>query len=334
MTKTWFGDLGRLLLWLLLLPLLLLLLGPLLVLAAVRGSLRLGVINLNPSRQAPQGRWWALGVGVLLWGLTWGGLGWAAQRFVDSPPAEATLTAAVTNTPPAGEAGATASPTASPSPQPPSPTATAVSSPTPTSGPTPAVPSPTVTPISTATRAATATSTPLPRATATATATTTPTPTPSPAAPSPTPGPSPTPTLALTTVDEVTAAQVVRSLNQANDLLVEAARMPNPPSIIALADSWQGSALGQVRSFVNSIAFRYERPLTVTYSLVTEPELGITADGDTVVVTVEEVWVFDSPNRNRTSRAAYTYTMVLAGERWRIVEYAYRILSPPGGEVP
>ncbi|MFQ5578089.1 MAG: hypothetical protein ACE5G8_13980, partial [Anaerolineae bacterium] len=68
------ADLLRALLLLVLLPLALLLAGPLLVAAALfrRVSL-LGVLQLEPGKRHRRGRWWAFAAGVILWGLTWAG---------------------------------------------------------------------------------------------------------------------------------------------------------------------------------------------------------------------------------------------------------------------
>ena len=56
------------------LPLALLLSGPSLVLAALRGRQRVGPIVLNPGQRGRFGRVWACLLGLLLWLAVWGGV--------------------------------------------------------------------------------------------------------------------------------------------------------------------------------------------------------------------------------------------------------------------
>ena len=182
------ADLARLILLILWLPLIIILIGPALILAALRGRQPFGPITLNSSRYSRTTRAGILALGLLLWALIWGGLAWfimiarlpetlAAQVSslvvvapIVSEGAPSPTSALLTNT-------ATATPTATPLP----PTATATNSatntatstpqPTATSTATPLPPTaaPTNTATSTATATATATSTLRPTATPTAT---------------------------------------------------------------------------------------------------------------------------------------------------------------------
>ena len=69
-------NLGCLVVAILLLPIFLIIIGPLLVLAAVRGRQSVGPIMLNSSQYGAAGRIGALMLGLGLWLLIWGGLVW------------------------------------------------------------------------------------------------------------------------------------------------------------------------------------------------------------------------------------------------------------------
>ena len=73
------ADFGRLVLLILLLPLILILIGPLLILAAIRGHQPLGPITLDTARYKPVARTGAFILGLLLWLLVWGGLAWCVS---------------------------------------------------------------------------------------------------------------------------------------------------------------------------------------------------------------------------------------------------------------
>ncbi|HXV99976.1 MAG TPA: hypothetical protein VEC93_16275, partial [Anaerolineae bacterium] len=74
--RTALFDLVRLVLLILLLPIILILIGPLLIWAVLRGRQRIGPVTLNTSRYSAAGRAGALIIGLLLWVLIWGGLIW------------------------------------------------------------------------------------------------------------------------------------------------------------------------------------------------------------------------------------------------------------------
>ncbi|RME72276.1 MAG: hypothetical protein D6784_13760, partial [Chloroflexi bacterium] len=102
------AELGRLVILVLLLPIFLLLLGPFLVLAVIKGRQPFGPVTLDTSDYGPAGRLAALLVGLLLWGLVWGGLAWLGYNALTPPtasPAPATVAVPVV-------------PTASPTPPP------------------------------------------------------------------------------------------------------------------------------------------------------------------------------------------------------------------------
>lgn len=92
------ADLFRLILLVLLLPVILILIGPLLVLAALRGRQRIGPITLDAARSSAR-RTGALVVGLLLWLLVWGGLAWLAWAALGTPPTVAQQPAQITATP-------------------------------------------------------------------------------------------------------------------------------------------------------------------------------------------------------------------------------------------
>lgn len=92
------ADLFRLILLVLLLPVILILMGPLLVVAALRGRQRIGPITLDAARSSAR-RTGALVVGLLLWLLVWGGLSWLTWAALETPPTVAQQPVQITATP-------------------------------------------------------------------------------------------------------------------------------------------------------------------------------------------------------------------------------------------
>jgi len=69
-----FFDFLRLALFVILLPIILLVIGPILVVAAVFQNLSLGSIRLSPGRHHTWGRAWAFVIGAIVWLVTWSGI--------------------------------------------------------------------------------------------------------------------------------------------------------------------------------------------------------------------------------------------------------------------
>lgn len=195
------ADLVRLILLLLLLPVVLILSGPLLILAALRGRQRIGPITLNTSHSSAR-RVGAGVVGLLLWLLVWGGLAWLAVAAFTQPPTVAQRLAASAATPATQSQSSPTSPPVTPSPE---PTAQMVSPATPAQSRTVTATGATATvmatliaaiPTSSTATVPVAMATPTPEPTALPTATPTPTspPTSTPRPPTPTPTSTHTPT--------------------------------------------------------------------------------------------------------------------------------------------
>lgn len=156
--RTALANLGCLILLILFLPLFIIFIGPLLVLAALRGRQPVGPIILNTSRYGPVGRIGAFMLGLALWILIWSGLAWivvngllpSSTVAVLPVPPSATATVGIPTpltehlVPTSEEIGIegldTGSQDETPTPQPPSPTATPqILSPTSTPGSTPTI---------------------------------------------------------------------------------------------------------------------------------------------------------------------------------------------------
>jgi hypothetical protein len=314
-------------------PLSLLLIGPLLVLAALRGVQRAGPIVFEPERSGVGGRILALLLGLTLWLVVWGGLALLIG------PALPALT-------PAGEMpGATAAasaptktprPTFTPSPAPPSATATPEPPPA-TSAPSAQPPLGTLTPepLATDTPAPVpATSTPLPPPAtdtpvpAPATSTPVPSPTPVPTRP-PTATPAPTVTPVATLVPDQ-AAQAIAVVEKANDLLRAAVVEPSLGNLAALETAWRGDALRDAQAFAQDLSRRYVRPLEVTFVYLSPPSAREGILPDTAVVTSAETWTYTGPHSSRSESFEFTYTMAPQDDSsWIIIAYSYRNL--PGG---
>jgi hypothetical protein len=317
-------------------PLTVLLIGPLLVLAALRGVQRVGPIVFEPDRGGAGGRILALLLGLTLWLVVWGGLALLVGPVLPelAPGGEVGGVAATAPTP-----TRTPRPTFTPSPAP-VPTDTpepATNVPTLPPQP-PATATPALPPLATDTPAlAPATATPLPPpATATLTpvpATSTPTPLPPPT-PVPTRPPTVTPAPTFTPVATLApgqAAQAIAAVEKANDLLRAAVVEPSIGNLAALETTWRGDALKDAQAFAQDLSRRYVRPLEVTFVYLNPPAAREGILPDTAVVTSAETWTYTGPRSARSESFEFTYTLAPQDSSWIIIAYSYR--NVPGGAV-
>jgi hypothetical protein len=306
-------------------PLSLLLIGPLLVLAALRGVQRVGPIVFEPERSGVGGRILAFLLGLTLWLVVWGGLVLLIGPIMPSltPTEEAAgVTAATTPAP-----TRTPRPTFTPSPAPVS-TSSAQS----TLGTAePAAATSTPKPPATATPLPPATDTPAP-APATSTPLPSPTPVPPTATPIPTRPPTVTPAPTMTpvaTLAPAQAAQAIAVVEKANDLLRAAVVEPTIGNMAALETAWRGDALKDAQAFAQDLSRRYVRPLAVTYVYLTPPSAREGILPDTAVVTSVETWTYAGSRSARSESFEFTYTLSPQDSSWIIIAYSYR--NVPGG---
>jgi len=280
-------DLLRLLLLIILLPLILLVVGPLLVIAALAGRISLGALQLKPGRYYRSGRIWAFGLGIIIWGLVWGGIAWVWPEFI--PRLSSTVT-----TPAIVQA---VLPTATHTPLPATSTAT-IQPATPTSSPsaTPTNIPPTLLP---------------PTATPTATRVV--------------PPASPTPTSQLPSSGAPQPDDPGQTLAEANELLIQYLQTPDPDSQTLLETFWAAEALSEVQTFAGKINLKYQKPLTITYTLIGEPVV-TPINNDTVVVHSRELWVYQDARGKKESLSDYDYTLQTQDGRWVIIGYQFRVL--------
>ena len=320
-------------------PLSLLLIGPLLVLAALRGVQRVGPIVFEPERSGVGGRILALLLGLTLWLVVWGGSALLVGPVLPSL-APAGEVAGVTATIPAPIR--TLRPTFTPSPAP-VPTVTpepppATSVPAlafqPAATPVPLPPSATDTPVpapaTSTSLPSPATDTPVP---APATSTPPPTPVPPTATPTPTRPPTATPLPTVTpvaTLAPAQAAQAIAVVEKANDLLRAAVVEPSIGNLAALETAWRGDALKDAQAFAQDLSRRYTRPLEVTFVYLSSPSAREGILPATAVVTSTETWTYAGPRSARSESFEFTYTLSPQDDSsWIIIAYSYR--NVPGG---
>ena len=296
---TWKDSL-RLLLLLVVLPIILLLAGPVLTIAALKGRMRLpGGLMLSPGKHRRKNREIAFVMGIILWAFTWSVVGWmgAAIYFNASPDGGVSVTA-IELTPMSL----------------PSPTQTETLTPTATLAPT-ETPSPADTPFATPTPSPKmVTDTPSPHPTDTPTAIF--------AAEMPAASPSPTLDSAAEISMQATAIQTVSAANRA---LRQAIDSPNTQNLDALGDFWQGNALTRVRIFAQEMHDKYRAPVQANYNLEGAYQI---SEGDVMgemVVTSQERWQFEGASGAQSAFTIYTYTVHWDGETWKIVDYDFSV---------
>jgi hypothetical protein len=285
------------------LPLTLLLIGPLLILAALRGVQRIGPIVLNPAQRGVPGRFGALFLGVTAWLVVWGGLALVlAQAGLPSSALRANSAPTPVSFIPSSTDTLVSSPTA---------LATAVLIPAPSPSPEVIVPGPSPTPSPlppTATRVLpTATVTPLPA-----------TPVPAPTATF-TPGSSPAPALA-----PQQAAEAIAAVERANQLLGKAAMEPSISNMAALEAAWQDRALAKAQAFAQHLYNEYPHPLQVTFVYLNPPTAQEGDASDVAIVTSTEAWTYTAPRTSHTEAFEFIYTLSRQDQAWVITNYTYR----------
>jgi hypothetical protein len=329
------GDLVRLILLILLLPIILILIGPLLILAVIRGYQPVGPIRLDASRYGPGGRVGALILGVLLWILVWGGLAWLAINAFTPP---AVITAVLPTVPTTVAAQDTLTPTPIPA------TPTLVSLVELTSEPstaTPVIASDTPPPPS-ATPIPTASDTPMsPTATPSSTPTFTPTPTRPPveigtvqpensnkreqAEPTATPTISPRATLSF-----VERQAVVEAVEEGNVLLQEAIVQGDEDNFQKMEIVWQDLAFRVAKNFAAKIHEQYAKPVEVQFEYVQTPTIAPQSSRNEVVVTSREKWAYGGPTKiDKEEIFDFIYTLTEKDGGWIITRYTYRNVSSP-----
>jgi hypothetical protein len=309
------------------LPLTLLLIGPALALAALRGRQEIGPIVLKPNRRGTVGRIGTLMLGLLVWLLVWGSLAAVVSGVIlpamgrsSSSAVKADVTLAVPLDMPTATPLPTSLPLATPT-APIPPTAThspqqeeAISSPSP-------APSPASTP------------SPLP---------------PTPTSPSATPVP-PTLTLAASTTATLAPAvtppatlspqeggDAIAAIEAANELLRTAITESSIGNLAALETLWRGKALVKAQAFAQDFNQRYLRPLEVTCVYLTPPRAVKGDLPDTAYVISAEAWTYAGPKSTQDESFEFTYSLRREGDGWIIIDYDYGytdVSSPSSQEV-
>lgn len=310
-------DLIRLIIILLLLPLMIVLIGPLLVLAVLRGHQRFGPIMLDSSGYDFAGKAGIFMLGLALWLMVWSGLTWLTIAAT-SPPV--VVVQAPQATAPVEEAAA--QPTFTPTPAPPTPTLIIPTATTP--APTSAA---TFTPTPTGTLRAAAT--PTTRLTATGTSTPTPTnsltPSGSPQTATPAVASTPTRLTALTSADRLAAIETVE---RANVLLQNAISNPNEENLANLAALWQDSAYTKVEQFAIGQYQKYAKPFTASFEFISPPVISQQSTPARLVVTSRERWSYGGTNFDEEA-FEFIYTLSFRDDAWIITFYTYRNLPLP-----
>lgn len=315
-------DILRLILLILFLPLIIIFIGPLLVLAALRGRQWMGPITLDSSRYHAVGRTGIFLLGVSIWLLVWGVLAYLAAAaltpVVVAPPAVAQTTPIAlppTGTPTSLPTATPIPPTATPLPtatptEPPSPTATWVLTAVATATKLPASPPPTRTPTELFNE-------PL--------ATNTPTPTSGPATAEATI--SVVSGIKVSPADQRTAIAVVE---EANLLLQQAIVRATAENLSNLERLWQGQALTAVKKFATTVNGRFAQPFDVEVKYISPPQVSDKSIPRQIVVLSKEQWTYGGPSEQKQENFEFIYTVTPQDDGWVISRYTYRNL--PGSD--
>jgi hypothetical protein len=184
----------------------------------------------------------------------------------------------------------------------------------------------------------TLTPTPAPTLTGTPTATTEP-PTPSSTStataerPSATPSPLPTDTATATPEHTATPtatstpsqeALAIAAVEQANELLRQAAIGGQPEQLDALRQGWREPALSQARRFARELHSVLGEPCEVSYVYLIPPTASQDFPAQTMIVTSIEIWTYKGPRRSYSEGYEFYYTLASQAGAWVISDYVYR----------
>jgi len=327
-------NLGYLILLIFFLPLFLIFIGPLLVLAALRGRQPAGPITLNTLRYGAAGRIGALMLGLSIWILVWGGLAWVIitgvlppSIVVDRPPA--ILSAAVVDIP-TPQAG----PQDEPSTTLPSPTLTPSNTATATLPESPSSPNSTYPVL-----VVTDTSTPMLGSTPSFTETS---PTNVPASTTK-PDSTPIADSSQLEIDETEALTItprpappwteqrsaIETVKEGNILLRRAISLASEENMKSLGTVWRGNALRRAQAFAAELNKKYAKPFDVRFEYVTLPTLNDESGINEIVVVSQETWNYGELTKVNQETFEFTYTLSQEDGHWVITEYSYRRLPTP-----
>ncbi len=310
------ADFLRLVLLILLLPLIIIVIGPLLVLAAVRGHQQMGPIMLDSTRYNSAGRVGIFLLGLAVWLLVWSGLAYLAVQAVTPVPGAITVQISPTPHPPT-DTPTLALPTATPMP----PTATATPQPTQTATAVNATAS--STPTATTAPTAAPSSTP-PTITVTSPASKSSAPT------APTTAITPTQTLTTSRVSLADQQAALNTVREANSLLRLAIAQASPENLVNLQRLWQGQALTDTKSYAIEVNSRYKEPFDVELEYATPLTVSEQSVPRQIVVFSNEKWTYGGPPRQDRENFEFIYTVTPKDDGWVISRYTYRNL--PGAQ--
>ncbi len=330
-------DFVRLIVLILFLPVIIIFVGPLLVLAVVRGRQRMGPITLDSARYNFAGKAGMAMLGIAIWLLVWSGLAWLAiaatspaPTLVQAPPVSPAVTTnpsvtaaplAATNPLTTINPSTTVDPAATkPIVEPsftltPSPTVMQTAN---TSTPTPALSIPTATLgpiIPVATTASTPTPTPLFTGTAEA------------ATALPTLSSAESTPAAPITLSVSRRQAALAAIDQANVLLQNAITLANEENLENLSIVWQDRALVGMRIFAARLSERYTQPFNVQFEYIAPPAIIAQNSPDQVVIASREKWSYGWLSNVDQDVFEYTYTLDQENGVWFITKYSFRNLS-------
>lgn len=336
-------ELIRLIILALFLPFILIVIGPLLVLSVWRGQQQMGPITLNSAQYGPAGQAGILALGVAVWLLAWGGLGWLTVAALSAPLPFSIQLPSLSNF-------IAASPDAEPTPTaPPAATATAtnISTPAPTFTPTDTStpPPPTERPLPTPTRRPATpviTSTITPTLTLNGQATTiistperqlTPPIVASRAAITPTILARPlTPTSSSTgqpTLTDTHRLAVIAAIEEADLLLQATITLADQENIGNLSRVWADKASIIIDDFETELFDQAARPFSVEFEYLLPPIASINSSGDQATVTSHERWRYNGPTKSHQETFEFIYTLRRQGQTWAATSFTYQSLPLP-----
>ena len=315
--RAFFKNLGSLILLIFVVPLLIIFIGPLFVLTALRGQQPIGPLTLNTSRYGWVGRIGALMLGLALWLLIWSSLLWVGlnrnlpvglitQNFVEEPiPATATATPSATPSP-----SATLPPTATATQQ----LATAILVDVPDAEPT-------LDPLGPAT--ATPQKSPTPTPSPTATLVSTPTSPVQPTVEVEALTPPPLPTATPFDISDHQAALAV--VNEGNQALRKAISTATEESLEQLGVIWRGRAFEKAETFAIEHHNLYQTDFEVQYDYLTPLTVSSNSTTNQILVISQENWKYGGPATDYYEEAfEFIYTLIQEDGRWIITNYTYR----------
>jgi hypothetical protein len=130
----------------------------------------------------------------------------------------------------------------------------------------------------------------------------------------------------------------IAAVEQANELLRQAATGGQPEQLDALQRSWREPALSKATRFARELHSVLGEPSEVSYVYLIPPTASQDFPAQTMIVTSIEIWTYKGSRHSYSEGFEFYYTLAPQAGSWVVSDYVYRTvpenLYRPGSPTP